>query len=278
MTSQDGTEFRDVRASVLALLPSLPAAERAVADELLGDRAGTATATVGDFARRAGVSPPTVIRFSRRLGFAGWAQLKIALAAEHGRSTQYGHAAAGGGVLAATLSRDAEALRSAAALIDGAAFERAAEAIAGAGSVMFVGAGGSAALADHACYRFAALGLAVCAFSDSLTGQLRAAALRPADVLVAISHTGATRTTVEVAGRARAAGVPVVAVTSFASSPLAEQASVLLATGDHTRPETLELLADRVVHMSLLGALLTAVAARVPTDPGAAMLIAANLL
>jgi DNA-binding MurR/RpiR family transcriptional regulator len=34
-----------------------------------------------------------VIRLARRLGFAGWAQLKIALAAEHGRADQYGHAA-----------------------------------------------------------------------------------------------------------------------------------------------------------------------------------------
>jgi RpiR family carbohydrate utilization transcriptional regulator len=118
----------------------------------------------------------------------------------------------------------------------------------------------------------------VSAFSDSLTMQLRASALRPADVLVAISHTGATRTTVEVAGRARAEGVPVVALTSFATSPLAEHASILLATGDHTHPETLELLADRVVHTSLLGALLTAVAARVPADPRAPLLIAANLL
>jgi DNA-binding MurR/RpiR family transcriptional regulator len=97
-------------------------------------------------------------------------------------------------------------------------------------------------------------------------------------VLVAISHTGATRTTVEVARRAMTGGVPVVAITSFATAPLAEQATVLLATGDHTRPETLELLADRVVPMSLLGALLTAVAARVPANPSAAMLIAANLL
>src|SRR3954468_14275909 len=146
MVSQAGIEFRDVRAAVLAHLPALPAAERAVADELLADRAATASATVGDFARRAGVSPPTVIRFARRLGFAGWAQLKIALAAEHGRTAQHGHAVAGGGVLAATLTRDAEALRSAATLVDGPAFGRAAEAIAGARTVMFVGAGGSAAL------------------------------------------------------------------------------------------------------------------------------------
>jgi DNA-binding MurR/RpiR family transcriptional regulator len=278
MTVGPETEFRRVRAAVLALLPALPAAERAVADELLADRGAAAAATVGDFARRAGVSPPTVIRFSRRLGFAGWAQLKIALAAEHGRSTQYGHAPGGGGVLAATLARDAEALRAAAAIVDGPAFDRAAEVIAGARGVLFAGSGGSAALAVHACYRFAALGLAVSAFSDPLTTQLRAGALQPADVLVAISHTGATRTTVEVAERSRARGVAVVVITSFATSPLAEQASVLLATGDHTRPETLELLADRVVPMSVLGGLHTAVAARLPDNPAAPLIIAANLL
>ena len=83
--------------------------------------------------------------------------------------------------------------------------------------------------------------------------------------------------TVEVAERAGAAGVPVVAITSFATSPLAERASVLLATGDGTNPQTLELFADRVVHMSLLGALHTAVAARVPATPGAPLLIAATM-
>src|SRR6185312_10212277 len=183
--------------------------------------------------------------------FAGWTQLKIALAAEHGRSAQYGHAEGEGGVLAATLHRDAEALRAAAAIVDGAAFARAVELIAGAEAVVFAGAGGSGALVQHACYRFAALGVPVSGFADALTMQLRAAALRPTDVLVALSHTGATRTTVDVAARARADGVPVVVITGLATSPLAEHASALLATGDRTRPETLELLADRVVHMSL---------------------------
>lgn len=277
MSDVDRTQFRDVRAAVLAHLAALPDAERAVADELLGDAAGTALATVGDFARRGGVSPPTVIRFCRRLGFAGWTQLKIALAAEHGRAAPYGHAPGEGGVLAATLGRDAEALRSAVGTIDRAAFERAVEAIVGARTVMFVGSGGSGALVEHACYRFAALGVDVCAFGDPLTMQLRAAALRPVDVLVAISHTGATSTTVEVAGRAAAAGVPVVAITSFATSALAERATVVLATGGSANPETLELLADRVVHMSLLGALHTAAAARLPSDPAAPLLIAANM-
>jgi DNA-binding MurR/RpiR family transcriptional regulator len=58
MSSNSGTEFRGVRAALLARLPTLPAAERAVADELLGAPAAAATATIADFARRAGASRP----------------------------------------------------------------------------------------------------------------------------------------------------------------------------------------------------------------------------
>ena len=70
--------------------PSLPEALRRVGEAILSDPAEAARSTIIALAERSGTSPATVTRFCRALGFAGYAELRVALATETGRAAQAG--------------------------------------------------------------------------------------------------------------------------------------------------------------------------------------------
>jgi RpiR family carbohydrate utilization transcriptional regulator len=257
-------------AQLRAGLGVLPDAERRVAEALLAQRTDAGYDSVGRLAERAGVSTATVVRLSRRLGYAGYAALKLAIAHEAGRADQFGHGRAQAGSTARlherVMAEDAHSIRAAAQTMNPAAFEDAGSAIADAGHVMFAGVGGSAALAALAAFRFSALGVRVISAMDALVQHLQADTLRPGDVCVAISHTGESRDTIDVAEAASQAGALTIGVTSSAGSPLTQAVQIALVCADQHDPTARELFANPVAMVSALGALHAGVAARLPAS------------
>src|SRR2546423_1634089 len=73
---------------VRAGLPEFTGALRRVAEQVLGDPAAAARATIVELAERSGTSPATVTRFCRALGFEGYAELRLGIAGETGRAAR----------------------------------------------------------------------------------------------------------------------------------------------------------------------------------------------
>ena len=263
-----------------AALAELPDAERRVAELLLAHPTEAGYNSVGRLAERARVSPATVVRLSRRLGYAGYAALKLAIAHEAGRADQFGYARAradsGARLHERVMADDAHSLRGGAQAMDAAAFDQACAAVAGAEHVMFAGVGASAALAALATFRFSALGIRVTSAMDALVQHLHADTLLDGDACVAISHTGESRDTIEVARAAAEAGAVTIAVTSSAGSPLTQAAQIALVCADQHDPAARELFANPVAIVSALGALHAGVAALLPA--GAAPAAAARAI
>src|SRR5256714_13551105 len=67
---------------VRAGVPEFTGALQRVAEQVLGDPAAAARATIVELAERSGTSPATVTRFCRTLGFAGYAELRLGIAGE----------------------------------------------------------------------------------------------------------------------------------------------------------------------------------------------------
>ncbi|MFD4943638.1 SIS domain-containing protein [Streptomyces sp. NPDC058409] len=72
---------------------------------------------------------------------------------------------------------------------------------------------------------------------------------------LAISHTGATRSTVDTARRARHAGAEVIGLTSYAQSPLSETSTHTLVAGGQDLVFGLETTASRIAHLVTVDAL-----------------------
>ncbi|MET0417827.1 MAG: RpiR family transcriptional regulator, partial [Actinoplanes sp.] len=84
-TSNHGVLLR-----VRSLLPEFTGALKRVAEHVLTDPAAASRATIVELAERSGTSPATITRFCRALGFDGYADLRLGIAAETGRARSAG--------------------------------------------------------------------------------------------------------------------------------------------------------------------------------------------
>ncbi|GIG92868.1 MurR/RpiR family transcriptional regulator [Plantactinospora endophytica] len=236
-----------------------------VAEQVLSDPAAAARATIVELAERSGTSPATVTRFCRALGFEGYADLRLGIAAETGRAHVAGWTVDIGReiqptdplerVLGQIIAADTQAMHDTAALLDLAEVGRAAEAIAGAARVNIFGASGSALVGEEMQFSLHRIGVAAWAWNDVHEGLASAALLRPGDVALGISHGGQTRETIETLAEAGSHGATTVALTGFPRSPLAELADIVLLTASQAttfRPDALSARHPQLVVLDLL--------------------------
>jgi RpiR family transcriptional regulator, carbohydrate utilization regulator len=267
---------------IRATLPTLQASDARVAQAIIDDPESAIYRSASEIASIADTSTATVVRCAQKLGFRGFHDLKLALARDQAtfRSAPgSGHTGEDdGNVLAQVTAAGAQTVRDATALVDPEAFDAAVSALHEAGRILFVGVGTSGPLAQDAAYRFRAVGLIAEAPADVHVQHVAARLLGPGDVCTAISHTGSTRETLEIAAGAKAAGATTIAVASYISSPLNEVADIVLTAGTREVSFRLEAMASRLAHMAVLDALLVAVADREPERSQAALDIYADVL
>ncbi|MBK9612396.1 MurR/RpiR family transcriptional regulator [Candidatus Amarobacter glycogenicus] len=226
--------------------------EAAIARALISDPARAIREPIELLAKRANVSSGSVVRFARLMGYPGFRALKFALAAEGSAEPA---TASTSSQMELLLEAHARAIQFAARTLDPAAFRIAAEVLAGAGSIDIVGVGAASATARAAKFQFTIAGFRCRRIDDPSEGAAAASFLGPQGALLAISHSGRTRATVDAAHRARGSGACVIAVCSAARSPLATVATHVLAVeSSQTRYATDE-LPFRAAHLAIVQAL-----------------------
>jgi DNA-binding MurR/RpiR family transcriptional regulator len=260
------TTSDNVLVRVRARLPEFTGALRRVAELVLSDPAAASRATIVELAERSGTSPATVTRFCRALDFEGYADLRLGIAAETGRSARLAGWTVDIGreiqptdplerVLGQLMAADTQAMHDTAALLDLQEVERAADAIAGASRVDIYGASGSALVGGEMQFSLHRIGVPAWAWTDIHNGLASASLLRAGDVALGISHSGQTRETIEMIAEAGSHGATTVALTSFPRSPLAELADVMLLTASQAttfRPDALSARHPQLVVLDLL--------------------------
>jgi DNA-binding MurR/RpiR family transcriptional regulator len=255
-----------------SLLPDLAGALRQVANVILEDPAWASRATIVDLGERSGTSPATVTRFCRAVGVAGYTELRVAIATEIGRAVQAGWELGIGDdvmptdpldqVLRTLLAVDQQAMRETAAGLDLEVLSAVVDAIVAARRVDLYAIGGSAAIVTEMQLRLHRIGIASWTWSDVHNGLTSAALLGPADVAIAVTHSGRTTETVEMLELARRRGATTVAITNFASSPIAAVADHVLGTAVHETTFRSGAMAARHSQFLLLDLLYLAVAQR----------------
>ncbi|MET8701613.1 MurR/RpiR family transcriptional regulator [Kitasatospora sp. NPDC004723] len=244
-------------AHIRARLGDLRGSEARVAQVVLARGADLVGLSVSDVAELAGTAPSSVVRACQRLGFRGYQELKIAAVRQapapgpDPADTRDPAARA----LAETVRAAREALDGIATTLTPDRLRAAAEALNTADHVLVLGAGLSGAVVVDAAYRLSALGLRTDSPADPITAQLAAAQLPPTAACLAVSHTGATRTVVDAVRLARDNGATVIALTSYARSPLADAATHTLVAGGQDLVFGLETTASRIAHLTVVDAL-----------------------
>jgi len=246
-------------AEIRARLPDLVPSEARVAQVMLADPTGVVMRSGSSIAAEAGTSTTTVVRCCRRLGFAGYQDLRMALARTDPMPrpvhTDVTEDDAPAELLAKVVAAGAGAVEQSVLTLDTDALGRTIELVRRARRVLFVGIGTAAPLALDAAYRFRHVGIDADAPVDSVMQRIAARQLGPSDVAFALSHAGSAPATLAAAAVASRAGATVVAITSFRTTPLTRLADVLLVAGSQEHSVRVEALASRLVHLTILDAI-----------------------
>lgn len=241
--------------------------ERRIADYILKQPEQIIHHTINQVADDLDVAESTVFRFCQRVGFKGYQALKIALASDvvaplqdiHEDITETDTALE---IAEKIFSTNGKTIESTRQILDGASLEKTVELFLRACRIEFFGSGGSAVVALDAYHKFVRSGLQVSAMLESHMQLMSASQLTAEDVAVVISHSGASKETLDIAKLLKEKGVPTIAITNYAKSPLSKIADVSLFTVSQETAFRSEALASRIAELSLIDALFTAVMIR----------------
>ncbi|ASQ91864.1 MurR/RpiR family transcriptional regulator [Streptomyces sp. 11-1-2] len=257
-----------------AALPGLGATDKRFIELILSDPEAVVRGSVTELAQRAGVAQSSAVRACQRIGYRGYQDVKLAitrdLAQQDEQEQELAHEEGidgrtpAGDILDRVLRRSGRALVDAAQTVDPQSLSLTIDRIAAAGRVLVVGNGTSAAPAHDAAYRLSALGLVAMFPTDVMAQHLAARHLDESCVCLVVSHTGASRESLQAAEAARAAGAFTVAITSFTNSPLTRVVDAALIAGGPEYGFRLEAMASRLAHLGIVDALFVGIAVRRP--------------
>ena len=248
------------------------AREQKVADYVKAHLEDVSGMTIAELAGESGVSTPTVVRFCRTLGVDGYREFKLRLAQNIAVSMQYlaPEMEAGGSGAHAAIDQVMSGVFATATMvrqqIDMTAFEAAKRALLGASQLLFAGVGGgSSMLAAEGANRFFRLGKPAFSVSDSYVLQMRAATLKPDDVLFLISASGEADAIVGAAEIANSYGGTTIALTK-PGTRLERVADIAIALDPPEDRNVFKPTASRYIHLIVIDALALAVAQETPRD------------
>ncbi|WP_214742017.1 MurR/RpiR family transcriptional regulator [Exiguobacterium sp. s48] len=241
--------------------------EQRIADYILKQPEQIIHHTINQVADDLDVAESTVFRFCQRVGFKGYQALKIALASDVVAPLQDIHEdiAETDTVLEIAekiFSTNGKTIESTRQILEAPSLEKTVELFLNARRIEFFGSGGSAVVALDAYHKFVRSGLQVSAILESHMQLMSASQLTTTDVAVVISHSGASKETLDIAKLLKEKGVPMIAITNYAKSPLSKLADVSLYTVSQETAFRSEALASRIAELSLIDALFTAVMMR----------------
>lgn len=249
------------------LIPTLPRAERAVAQALLEKPELICFMTLAELARETDSSDASVIRFCRKMGYDGFTDMKQAFlhALNDSSITTQEEIRKEDSVLDnlhKVYKSNMQTLSDTILLADGNAYEEAVQALLSANSIHFFGAGDSAAICQLFYFKFHRLGIPGSAQQDAVMQLIEASNLKSGDVAIAISYEGKSRTVINAMRIAKERGATIICITKMSKSLLLKLSDInlFIATSDVTVGR--DIVARRVAEQMIIDTLYLSVLVR----------------
>ncbi|MGR5061608.1 MurR/RpiR family transcriptional regulator [Photobacterium sp. DNB22_13_2] len=242
-------------------LDNFSKSERKVAEVILASPQTAIHSSIATLAKMADVSEPTVNRFCRRLDTKGFPDFKLHLAQSLANGTPYvnrnveeddGPDAYTSKIFESTMACLDVAKNS----LDPMQVNRSVDLLTQAKKISFFGLGASASVAHDAQNKFFRFNIPVVCFDDIVMQRMSVINCSDGDVVVMISHTGRTKSLVEVARMARENGATVIGITAK-DSPLDRECSISICLDVPEDTDVYMPMASRVVQMTVIDVLAT---------------------
>lgn len=226
--------MKDILVKIRFLIPSLPRAEKAIAEALAEHPEAVTYMTLAEISKESGSSEASVIRFCKRMGFGGYSALQQAIAeAVEGESETHAEDLQVSGedsmyeIIQKVYQSNVQTLTDTMVLVSEQC-ERALEALLSAKSIHFFGAGDAYAVCQLAYMKFKRLGIPCSAEGDIMLQMITASNMSRGDVAIAISYDGRSKNVVEALRIAKQMGATTISITKKNKTPLLRYTDIKL--------------------------------------------------
>lgn len=244
---------------------SLRTAEQRVADFILKHPEELIYLTVTELAERTQTSESTVVRLCQKIGYKGYQEFKIMLARDLVGPTEtvYEEIDPSDSLEALKtkiFQANAQALKDTIEVLSGDELGKAVQSLARARRVEVYGIGGSAPLALDAYHKFMKLGISAVWLNDSDLMAMSSSLLEVGDVVLGISHTGASRDVCDAMENAQNAGATTICITHRATSPITKVANIKLFTAAKETAFGSDATSSRIAQLTIIDTLFAGIA------------------
>lgn len=248
----------------------LAPSERKIADVILGDPGAFLKMTLAELATASNSSQAAVVRLWRTLDFAGFHDLKLRVAGDYQRESsqdsrpyeEIGQSSSAETVMKLVLERSVRGIEDTMSLNDPAALESAADALLGARRICVFGVGASAEVAGDMASKLLRIGMMASGYDDFHGCAVFATQLTQEDVLIAISYSGQTTDTTEIAQIAKRRGARIITLTQYSRNPVRELGDISLYVSVDESVIRAAAMTSRLTSLVVMDVLFTAVASR----------------
>lgn len=252
---------------------SLTQAEERIARHILAHPEEAIKLSVQKLASAAGVSEATVVRLAQSLKYEGFKALKLAIAAdlagvrENGEEyRQFPVGSPIGAMMESISNNNVKSIRDTLAVLSEEAVEQAVELLGEARKIALFGVESSSVVADDFRQKALRLGLWCEPGYSGDSQAIIAANLSPADVVLAISYSGATGSVLRAMQVAKRQGARIIAITQIGDSPIAGEADVALYTSSLEQNFRNGAMASRIAQLNVVDMLYVGLVTRKYAD------------
>ncbi|HAV20527.1 MAG TPA: RpiR family transcriptional regulator [Firmicutes bacterium] len=243
--------------------------EQKVAEYILTHPREVIGSPITELAEVIGVSEATIVRMCKKIGFKGFHELKISLAAQNVQPLQTVHEQIQDGddmetIVKKVFAANIQTMNSTLNVLPVRDLKQAVDALAAANQIHFYGVGGSGSIAQDAAHKFMKTGKPVAAYVDTHMQVMAASLLGKGDVVVGISHSGSSRDIIEALELARKKGATTIGLTHYAKSPIDKVLDIKLCTASNETFYRTESTSSRIAQLSIIDALFIGVSLRDP--------------
>ncbi len=251
-------------------------------DYILADPAAIVSMPIATLANAVGVSEPTVNRFCTGLGYKGFPDFKLNLAASLGRAepgiaSDIERQDSPAQVASKVFEASRVSLSNAQNHLDIATLEQVVSALDSARSIVLCGLGASASVAMDAQHKLLRFDTPVIAHTDIINQRMLTTSLHADDCLLCISYTGRTTALCEMADLAAPSGATIVGITA-PDSPLASRCNLVLGVDIGEDTDIYTPMSSRIAQLAIIDVIATSWALRKgPVFSGHLRRVKANL-
>ena len=230
--------------------PDLNGKYRDVADYILANPEKIVRCKVKEVAQDCNCDDSQIIRFCQKIGYSGFSDLKMSIAAEFMPvNIEAGPENPFGRVRQDFLANNHKAMHDTVGLLREEEIAGAVELLVKAKKVYLLGSGASGLVAMDLHVKLLRLGFNAVYHQDSGLNRMLFGLIDPDDAVVALSFSGENREVCELAEAAAKKKTPVIALTNFPTSRLARLSTVSLLTASDEKVFRLGAMTSRIAQL-----------------------------